>query len=460
MTEAMHKQISRRTFLGTTGLALTAAGLGELSLSAQGQLYAYVGRSTPGFAGALMGGGIDVFRVNMTDGSLQPVSTTGPEVQDLNSDGMCVSADGRFLYCVNRTTALSGMPGTGGGVVAFAINRTDGSLRHLNTQPSMGGMPVGVRIDKTNSRVVVGNHGAVSRVVRVEKRNGVPVIDRPTDDGTVALYPVGPDGSLGSPLDVSVFARQPPSGYKNPRAEAIGPTAAVQIGAACHAVTFDRSERWILASDNGFDRIYVFPFTPTSRTLEGKSYAVAPGSAPRHFAVHPSAPYFFITNEREPSVSSLHLDPNTGEVRVVQTIATVPEGASASPAAPAPGGPGGAAAGGAAPAGAPRVSPSDIRIHPNAKFLYSSNRAPGGGDSIAIFAIDAGTGRLNRIDVVPTGGNGQRELNIEPSGRFLFACNTASNDVISFAIDATTGKLTQMARTTVQRPMVIDFAML
>jgi 6-phosphogluconolactonase len=381
---------------------------------------------------------VDVFRVNMADGSLQAVSSTGPEVQDLNSDGMCVSADGRFLYCVNRTTALGNIPGSGGGVAAFAINRADGSLRHLNTQPSMGAMPVSVKIDKTNSRVVVGNHGAASRVVRVVKKNGVPVIERPTDDATVALYPVGPDGSLGPALDVSVFAEEPAPGTKGIRPETVGPTANNQIGPACHSVAFDASERWILASDNGYDHIYVYPFSPTSRTLEGKSFPTAPGSAPRHFAVHPRAPYFFITNEREPSVSSFQLDSKTGDVRLVQTIATVPEGA---------------------PAGAPRVSPADIRIHPNAKFLYSSNRAAM-NDSIAIFAIDANTGRLNRVDVVPTGGAGQREINIDPTGRFLFACNTGSNDVIAFALDPDTGRMTRMAKTTVQRPMVIDFAML
>jgi 6-phosphogluconolactonase len=368
---------------------------------------------------------------------------------------MCTSADGRFLYCVNRTTALGNIPGAGGGVVAFAINRADGSLRHLNTQPSFGGMPISVKIDKTNSRVIVGNHGAVSRVVLVEKKNGVPVIERPTDDGTVALFPVGPDGSLGPVLDVAVLARQPEPGYKNPRPEAIGPTAGVQIGAACHAVSFDRTQGWIIATDNGFDHIYTYRFSPTSRTLEGKSFPVAPGSAPRHIAVHPRAPYFFITNEREPSVSSLQLDSNTGEVRHVQTIATVAEDASA----PAPPPPAPAPAAGGRGGGAPRVSPADIRIHPNAKFLYSSNRA-GMNDSIAVFAIDAGTGRLSRVEVVPTGGAGQRELNIDPSGKFLFACNTGSNDVVAFAVDPETGKMTRMAKTTVQRPMVIDFAML
>lgn len=150
------------------------------------------------FLGSPKGSGIDAFRVNMADGSLQPVSSTGPEVADLNSDGMCTSADGRFLYCVNRTTALDGVPGTGGSVDSFAIDPQNGSLRHLNRQASWGAMPVSVRIDKTNSRVVVANHGAVFRVTRVTVKNGAPVIDRPTDDGTFALFPVGQDGSLGS----------------------------------------------------------------------------------------------------------------------------------------------------------------------------------------------------------------------------------------------------------------------
>jgi len=416
-----------------SGLALAAAGLGELPLAAQGQLYAYVGRATPGVAGAAGGGGIDVFRVNVSDGSLERVSATGPEVQDLNSDGMCTSADGRFLYCVNRTTALGGIPGTGGGVAAFAINRSDGSLRYLNTRPSWGAMPIGVRIDSTNSRVVVGNHGAVARVTLVRKRNGVPVIERPTDDGTVAMYPVEADGSLGPVADVSVFDQPHTPGSEGIRPEAIGPTAGVQLGPACHQVAFDRTERWIIATDNGHDLIYVFPFTAAALTLQGRAFPAPPGVAPRHIAVHSRAPYFFVTNEREPSVSSYRLDSDSGEVALVQTIATLAEG---------------------------NASPSDIRLHPNGRFLYSSNRGRGQADTFAIFAIDEGTGRLDRVDVVSTGGAGQREFNIDRSGRFLFSCNTQSNDVTVFALNAETGGMSRTSQVSVERPMVIDFATL
>ena len=76
----------------------------------------------------------------------------------------------------------------------------------------MGAMPTGVIIDKTNSRVLVANHGAVATIATVVKRNGVPVVESLTDDGTVSLYPVKADGSLEAACDVSVFARRPSSG--------------------------------------------------------------------------------------------------------------------------------------------------------------------------------------------------------------------------------------------------------
>lgn len=418
----MNNDISRRGFLRTSGAALAAVEVDAFQRETSGgRLFAYVGRHTSGFFGTGKGGGITVFRVNMSDGSLVEVSKTGPELDDLNSDGMCTSADGRFLYSIILTPALGGKPGAGGGVAAFAISREDGTLKHLNTQPSMGANPVSVIIDQTNSRVVVGNHGALSKIVLVNKKNGVPVIESPTDDATVALFPVRPDGSLEPACDVSVFAQRPLSDPSGP-------------GAACHAVTFDRTQRWIIASDNGYDHIYVYPFRPGSRKLDGKSFPTPPGKAPRHLVVHPRAPYFFMTNEREASVSSFRFDSDHGRVEPVQTIAAVPDGYSG-----------------------PRVAPSDIRIHPNGKFVYSANR---GDDSIAIFAIDERSGRMNRLDVVKTGGQGPREMNIDPSGKFLFVCNLQSNDVVTFMLDRDTGRMNQTAKAGVPLAAVIGFATL
>lgn len=91
------------------------------------------------------------------------------------------------------------------------------------------------------------------------------------------------------------------------------------------------------------------------------------------------------------------------------------------------------------------------------KFVYGASR---GDDSIAVFAVDEGTGRLTRVEVVKTGGQGPREMSIEPSGKFLFVCNLQSNDVVTFALDGDTGKMTQVAKISVPQATVIDFAVL
>lgn len=446
----MSPRTTRRTFLALSGAALAASKLGVLTAgsadaaqagagSAGGgeRLFAYVGRRTRGGApggftlppdrlAALNGqspnggGGISVFRVNLADGALTPVSATGPEVDDLNCDGMCTSADGRFLYAVNQVAALGGKPGTGGGVSAFAINRQDGSLRFLNTVPSLGANPTGVIIDKTNSRVLVANHGAAYVVAAVTKRNGVPVVEPQADDGTVALYAVKPDGSLEPAMDVSVFTRR---GLNEP-----GP------GAAAHQVIFDRSERWAIASDNGFNHLYVYRVSPTAKVLEGKSYPTPGDRAPRHLVYHPTAPFFFFTNEREASVSSYAFDANTGVPKEVQTIATIPADYTG-----------------------PRVAPSNIRLHPGGRWLYASNRAV---DTVAIFSVDDKTGRLTAAGTVKTGGRNPREMGIEPSGRYLHVCNQGTGDVTTFAIDAATGGLTQKSQVQLAQAGVISFARL
>lgn len=415
----MAQETSRREFIALSGATLAAVSLGAYQQQPS-RLFAYVGRRTkgPGF-GVGGGGGVTVFSVNMADGSLTEVSRTGPEHDALNCDGMCISADARFLYAVIQTPSF-GRPGGGGGVSAFAINRENGSLSHLNTLPSMGANPVGVVIDKTNSRVLVANHGAVAFISKITKRNGGPVVETLTDDATIALFPVRPDGSLEPASDVHVFDRRPdPETGQAP---------------AAHQVIFDRTERWAIASDPGADHIYVYPFNPGVRTLEGKAFPTPPGRAPRHLVFHPRAPYFFITNEREASVSSFRFESNTGEVRAVQTSATLPQGYSG-----------------------PNVSPSNIAMHPNGRFIYAANR---GANTVAIFAIDEGSGRMTFVSTVACGGRGPREMNFEPSGRYFFVCNAQSSEVATFVADGNTGMLTPGPKVELAQAGVIHFAVL
>src|SRR5216683_2457824 len=86
-----------------------------------------------------------------------------------------------------------------------------------------------------------------------------------------------------------------------------------------------------------------------------------------------------------------------------------------------------------------RNDAAEIEIHPSGKFLYASNR---GHDSIAVFAIKPKNGRLKLVSDVPTGGKEPRHFAIDPSGKYLLGENQFSNNIVVFKIDAATGGLT------------------
>ena len=417
----MNPNLSRRDLLSVPGVALA----GRTALSAYQpspkKLYAYVSSWTKGPFGVGGGGGITAFTINRSDGSLTQVFKTGPEFDGLNGGNLCISANGRFLYCTQEVPNLNGKAGAGGGVHAFAINQENGSLTHLNTQPSMGVNPCFIIIDRTGNRVLVANHGDLVKAVRVAKKNGVPVIENPTDDGTVAMFVVKSDGSLEPACDVAVFERRP--------------LTETGSGAAAHSVNFDNTGRWVVACDVGTGHIYVYRFDPASRTLgTGKSFRTPPGRAPRHSAFHAHLPYFFITNERESILTSFRFDSKTGDVRSIETIPTIPADFKE------------------------RNSLSDIRIHPNGKFVYASNR---GHDSLVIVRIEEETGKMIPVDIVSTLGGIPREFDFEPSGRFLYVGNQTTNQMMTFAVDPDTGKMTPSgAKMEIPKPACVKFLLL
>lgn len=83
-------------------------------------------------------------------------------------------------------------------------------------------------------------------------------------------------------------------------------------------------------------------------------------------------------------------------------------------------------------------STAEVQVHPSGKFLYGSNR---GHDSIAVFAI-AKDGKLTLVEHMPTQGKTPRNFGIDPGGAFLLAANQDSDTVVAFRIDQTTGRLT------------------
>jgi len=82
---------------------------------------------------------------------------------------------------------------------------------------------------------------------------------------------------------------------------------------------------------------------------------------------------------------------------------------------------------------------AEIQMYPSGKFLYASNR---GSDTITEFAIDPGKGTLTPVAYTPTQGKIPRSFEIDPTGKFLFAANQKSDNIVVFRIDPNTGHLT------------------
>jgi 6-phosphogluconolactonase len=81
---------------------------------------------------------------------------------------------------------------------------------------------------------------------------------------------------------------------------------------------------------------------------------------------------------------------------------------------------------------------AEVQVHPTGKWVYVSNR---GDDDLGLFAV-AADGTLTPIAHTKTGGQTPRHFSIEPGGRWLLVANQGSGDVRVFAVDGNAGTLT------------------
>jgi 6-phosphogluconolactonase len=100
-------------------------------------------------------------------------------------------------------------------------------------------------------------------------------------------------------------------------------------------------------------------------------------------------------------------------------------------------------------------STAEVQVHPSGRFLYGSNR---GHDSIVVFAVDQQSGKLTYVETEPTGGRIPRNFGIDPTGTFLLAANQRSDSVIVFRINPQNGELSPTGATIeVGSPVCVKF---
>ncbi len=298
-----------------------------------------------------------------------------------NPSFLAIHGNGKLLYATSEIGNYENKDS--GAVYAYAINAETGGLTLLNAQATGGAGPCHLIVDPSGKNVLVANyHG-----------------------GSVACLPLKEDGSLKSS---STFIQHSGSSVNPQRQE--GPHA--------HSINVDITNKYAFAADLGLDKVLVYQFDASQGTLKPHSpaYASVPaGGGPRHFSFHPDYKFAYTNNEMTSSVTAFQWNATRGVLTPIQTISTLPGGK------PVPGN-----------------STAEIRVHPNGRFLYVSNR---GHNSIAVFGIDTSTGLLTAIEQPSSGGMVPRNFNFDPTGKYLLAANHNSNNVVVFELNAKTGKL-------------------
>jgi 6-phosphogluconolactonase len=323
-------------------------------------------------------GAIEALHLDLETGALRPVATTDDVEHPFF---LALSPDRRILYSIHA-------PGQFGGeqdelVAAFALEGRTGKLKRLNRQSARGTAACYLDVDATGRTVLVANYTT----------------------GSVAALPIHDDGSLG---EAASFVQHVGSSVRPDR----------QSGPHAHCFVISPDNRFALAADLGLDQILVYQLDAATAHLTPARQPFArtlPGAGPRHLVFHPGGDKVYVINELANSISRFDYLADSGMLIERETVATLPDDFTGTSYC------------------------ADLKITPDGKFLYGTNR---GHDSLASYRI-LEDGRLERIGIQPSLGRGPQNLAITPDGNWLLCANMPGNNVVVFRIDCETGELTR-----------------
>jgi 6-phosphogluconolactonase len=297
-----------------------------------------------------------------------------------NPTWVTLSPDKKYLYAVNASQAQA---------LGYRVDGATGKLTPLSPSAlasTAANGPAHLAVDATGRTLLAANYG----------------------DGYVAAIPINSDGTLGVPNIV--------------RHTGHGPNPQRQDKPHVHSVTLSPDNRFVIVCDLGLDRVFSYALDPAAAKLTAANppyVETAPTSGPRHFKFSPDGRHGYCVTEMGATVIAYDYDAADGALTPIQTISTVPPEFQAKWGA-------------------------EVRLHPNGKFLYASNR---GHDSIAVFAIEQSSGKLTLVEIVPTGGKVPRNFSLSADGKWLVCGHQDSENLTVFGVDSATGRLTKTPHT-------------
>jgi len=397
--DALQNTFTRRDLLkGATALTAAASvsqAYGEQPTGApSGTVWLYISTYTPN------GKGIYLCALNLSTGELAVVRLVAPVVPAMGTTPSTASPS-TIALDPTRTHLYAGNEyGPPGAVSAYSINRLTGDLMYINGQPTKGA-PAHVSVDQSGSYLFSAEYSG----------------------GWFEVFPILKGGSLGSAvfqmqdvdnINAAGFGKTKPATNAPPGSFAF--SAHEGPNGHPHQMETDPSNKWVLGSDAGQDRIYVWkltqgatpPLTPAAIPFVN----VPPGDGPRHFAFHPNGVWMYSIQEEASTIIFWHFHPATGVLLQQQMIPSVPPGFTGTDFT------------------------SEIRVSPAGNFVYGANRL---SDTIGVFSIGH-NGSLTQISHASTLGDYPRIFSIDPSGRFMAVANQRADNVTTFSINPGQGQ--------------------
>ncbi len=304
------------------------------------------------------------------------ISTPTLAAEATNPTYLALSPNRQRLYAVSDSASL---------VAGFALSADRRSLTPLGEpQPAVAKPPSHVAIDASARVALVAHYHS----------------------GYVAAVPLADTGLPGVPTE-----RVQHTGAS------INPDR--QTAPHPHCVVLSPDNRHVLVCDLGVDKIFTYRLDPAAAALtpaEPAFVTVEPGSGPRHLTFSSDGRHVFMLSEMGGTLTAFRYEADTGALHPLHTVSTL------------------------APDFRGENKSAAIRVHPNGRFLYASNRGP---DNLAVLTFDPSIERLSIVEIVPSGGAQPRDFALSPDGRWLLAAHQDSDNITAFRVDSTSGRLTR-----------------
>jgi len=304
------------------------------------------------------------------------VFAVSPDQQRLERIQLVGGLDNPSYLLLNRAgDRLYSVHGDLDYVSTFSVDKKTGHLSFMQRQDCQGKNPVHLALDPSEKFLIVSNHWT----------------------SALAVLPVNQDGTLAPVKQLESLPGSP------------GPHRVEQAYGKPHFNPFDPSGRFVVVPDKGLNRIFSFKFE--ERTLiptEQQAVVTRETAGPRHIAFHPSQARAYVVNELDSTVCVYEFDRSSGALQPLQILSALPDTYTGDSRA------------------------SAIFVHPNGRWLFSSNR---GFDSVAVFEIDQLSGRLRFVRAQATAGQTPRFCTLAPNQKVLWMLNEATDTLVPLELD-------------------------